>query len=62
MRDGYFSHRLLGVDMRIEIEFSFRGLNHICRVDRYDNIFGCMVKGFQFRLRPMFFCVLVCVK
>lgn len=40
--------------MRTEIELSFSGLNHANKIHRYDEGFGAMVRGFQFRVRPLF--------
>ena len=48
--------------MRIEIEFAFFGYNHARRIWRHDDGFGQMVRGFQFRLRPVFVAVLWRVK
>lgn len=44
--------------MRIEIEFKRTGINHFDRINRYDDFLGKMVKGFQFRVRPLFFVVM----
>ena len=44
--------------IRLEIEFAFRYRNHMERVYRYDDDLGCMVRGFQFRLKPIFMAVL----
>lgn len=41
--------------MRLQIELAFRGRNFAERVRRYDDFMGCMVRGFHFRLRPLYF-------
>lgn len=40
--------------MRLEIELKFNGINHLECFYRYDHLFGRMVRGFQFRIRPLF--------
>lgn len=40
--------------MRIEIEFTFSGLNHAAHYACYDDLFGAMVWVAQFRIRPLF--------
>jgi len=40
--------------MRLEIELRFNGINHLESFYRYDHMFGRMVRGFQFRIRPIF--------
>lgn len=40
--------------MKLKIEFRFTGLNHWSALDHYDYDWGTMVRGFQFRVRPLF--------
>lgn len=44
--------------MRIEIEVPSRGVRHVNGVYLYDDMMGCMVRGFSFRALGVFVRVL----
>jgi hypothetical protein len=44
--------------MRVEIEFLFSGTNHFDRFYRFDDYLNKMVRGFSFRMRPLFIVVM----
>lgn len=41
--------------VRIVIEFQFHGINGVWKLNRYDDMFGVNVRGFHFRIRPLYF-------
>lgn len=43
--------------MNIEIGLFSRGITHAHRVYRYDDMMGCMVRGFSARALGVFVCV-----
>ena len=47
--------------IRIFFELRWHGLNHAKFFDRYDDGFGRQCKGFQFRLKPLFFIITIAV-
>jgi len=47
--------------IRIFFEFRWHGLNHFTFFDRYDDGFGRETKGLQFRVKPLFFLIVVAI-